>query len=344
MNRRNHHYAFGLAILILFNNVHVAYSFLQPPSMFFPISSTSLGVSEKLINDQNDGETKDFHVPSSSSPYSSSSSRRLHRAKQIESLQGIWWTSDQKDQLVEINSSYAIFDAPQHVKNSNALAIMYPLGGTDDIVTLRTCKLVSTTPIPQWTSSPTTKIHRRAGKTTNVSCWEKCKYPKQYWRSNPEKTVPGYEDSLVNLIHGGPFWSASPVDVVRAFIKCFQGKGHAATNYETLASLCNWRSSTYIGLSHFATISSWSIVKCYYYSPDVCTISVKMICNSGDDHDQFFDFHLTRGDNKNNNDESNGYRHGSKLPPSLLFDSTMDVELCVNGKSWVVEHVYEIKR
>uniref|UniRef100_A0A7S3Q9B8 Uncharacterized protein n=1 Tax=Chaetoceros debilis TaxID=122233 RepID=A0A7S3Q9B8_9STRA len=396
----------------------------------------------------------------STSSSSSSTSRRPHRTEQIEKLQGIWWTSEQKDQLVQINSSYATFDAPQRKQGTSTStnntgtntasppAVVYPLGGTDEIVTLRTFKLLpsstSTTSksrsrrssrnnhphhhhhdyhhhhddnngdgdgdiSPQWISSPVSQDQasrqEHAMKISSCSTWERCTDPQRYWMSERQQphsrshVIPGYEPSLITLMmNGGPHWSSSPVDVVRACIK-----GVQIEDFELLSSLhqyyyhydvsdvnsVNVNNPISIGaekgqgrggkgmgmgmgmgmvtlLTNFTSISSWSIVKYHHYSPDVCIVHVELQNNSnhkqsgsggggihsnhhhghGNDDQRSqsqsqtqtcctrtcFEFCLSR--------DMQGARRESKLPPSLLFDSMTDIELCVKGKVWAIDHVH----
>lgn len=363
---------------------------------------------------------------SSSSNYATTppQGRLHHRSEQIEKIQGVWWTNEQKDQLVEIKSSYAIFDAPQksYISSKPPAAVVYPLGGTEEIVTLRTFKLLaahtSTTcnndpdvvvDVPQWISSPTSKVSVQQREGGGISAavasssstfpWERCKDPEKYWKSS--QVIQGYEESLTALLASeGPHWSASPVDILRA---CIQGL-QCGNNMELVSSLCrfslkpspslsssssstsstttsvnigrrnsniNSNSEAVIGLSnYFATtkgvvVPSWSIVKCHYFSPDVCTLRVKIGTaintisgtsnnnHSSDGTSSSFDFCLSREKKKKTKNanrtaiatesESSSPSSSSssnKLPPSLLFDSIMDVELLVNGKTWAIDHIH----
>lgn len=301
------------------------------------MSQTSIGHA----GEQGGGEKED-NVTTSSIPYS----RRLHRIDQIEQLQGVWWTCNKEEQLVEIKSSYATFDAPQDIPQaaekiaSSYPAIVYPLGGSDDIVTLRSLKLVQLSPVPQWSSSPTSST--RSATTTS---WKKCTNPKKYWKTNIKKSILGYEHSLINLLLGGRHWSSSPVDVVRAcIIGCQKNDEYFRENQNVLLALCR----SYETLSrHFSSSSgsvstSWSIVKSQFYSQDVCVIGVQM------SNGTYLDFCLTREKNASarGGDEKNQFVSeevkSTKLPPSMLFNSMMDVELCVSGKSWIIDHVHEV--
>lgn len=349
--------------------------------------------------------------PQKSSPSPSPSShimqlQRPHRTKQIERIQGVWWTSEQKDQLVEIKSSYAIFDAPQksYVSSTSPLppAVAYPLGGTDDIVTLRTFKLGvvannegskdgddETTVVPEWIASPTSRVsvQQQQGTTSSTSSsstllgtepptnapttflWERCSDPQDHWKS--DRVVQGYEESLTTLLASeGPHWSASPVDVLRACIQGVQcddmdlvfslcrfvlgpsprasernreGRNNSNKNREALLALSNY-------FARADGVSSWSIVKSHYFSPDVCTLRVAFsgIASRDNDHScPSFEFCLARdARKKNNNNNSNTCRSSSsssssrnKLPASLLFNSIMDVELLVKGKTWAIDHI-----
>lgn len=208
----------------------------------------------------------------SSMPNESSSStlgsfqtqERAHRNEQIESVQGVWWTSEKKDQLVEIRSSYAIFDVVQktYVSSTSPMppAVAYPLGGTKDIVTLRTFKLVtpsSSGSIPEWTPSPTSKVSvQRGGGTaigtespsiqtvspTPTTClrWIKCESPELSWRS--DWVVQGYDENSVATLEasGGPHWSACPVDVLRACMKGVASKDYRSRGSDLVNSLCRF--------------------------------------------------------------------------------------------------------
>ena len=354
-------------------------------------------------------------TPKSSSSSSSSSfttqqqqqPQRPYRTKQIERMQGVWWTSEQKDQLVEIRSSYAIFDAFQntYVSTTSQMppAVAYPLGGTDDIVTLRTFKLLVPTPIPsdlknsndaneiapQWVPSPTSKVSVQRGGGTAIGTespsiqtvsptsttsfgWERCTNPETSWKS--DRVVQGYEESLTTLLASeGPHWSASPVDVLRTIMK-----GVESDNSDLVDSLCrfsidsppkeavsagsgvnigrkNSNRDALLSISEYfdeATggVSSWSIIKCHYFSSDVCTLRVS-ISNPSDENkknsttsaisSKAFEFCLSREtkkpDRPSNNRKSSG---NNKMPASHLFNSIMDVELLVNGKTWAIDHVH----
>ncbi len=345
------------SLILCISIFDVVYTF-APPHRRLRTRTLAGRISLSTSNDNYNGGINEY---AQQFHHDSSSSLQImtQRIQQIEKIQGTWWTSEKKDQLVEIHSSYAIFDSP----NPNAPAIMYPLGGTDSIVTLRTCKLVSTTPIPQWSSSPTSKVHNRDGggvlSVPNISVWEKCSNPAQYWKSNRQKIIPGYEVALVNLMSGGPLWSASPVDVVRASIKCFQecadktkdrdAHSHSDAAFETLLSICKCQKSIDLGLSHFTltTSSSWSIIKCQYYSPDVCILYVRISDNKGEgeQQDHLFSFCLSRENrqsisrNGHEDEHTHPSFYSSKLPPSLQYDTPMDIELCVQGKVWMLDHI-----
>lgn len=310
---------------------HLAYSFILQTSSSFNIrdhqhSNRGWMMSQNL---ENTGEGNVVETNGIMIPHISFQSR-LNRIEQIGKLQGVWWTSEKKEQLVEINSSYAIFDAPQNIPDAadtSHPAILYPLGGSDDIVTLRSSKLVQLSPIPQWASSPTS---RNKGI---ISSWKKCIDPEKYWKTNVKKSIPGYEEALVNLLFGGRHWSSSPVDVVRAFIMGCQSN-YFRKNTETFLALCRCRS--FENPSQFYTVSSWSIVKSKFFSQDVCVIAVKV------SDDKYFDFCLTREYATRSSDEKNQpHEPKSKLPPSMLYASVMDVELCLSGKSWVIDHIQE---
>mmetsp|Transcript_14719 Transcript_14719/g.30444 ORF Transcript_14719/g.30444 Transcript_14719/m.30444 type:complete len:413 (-) Transcript_14719:284-1522(-) len=339
-------------------------------------------------------------TPPSSSPSPSQSTppplpytaqQRPRRTEQIERIQGVWWTSENREQLVEIKSSYAIFDAPQksYVSTTSAMppAVAYPLGGTEDIVTLRTFKMEVPTPsednavVPEWIPSPTSKVSVQRGGGSAIGTtgqrvspcysstfqWERCTDPENCWKS--DRVVQGYEANLTTLLASeGPHWSASPVDVVRACIEGLQ-----SNNQGLVHSLCRFSwgvastsssssssssSSVNIGRKgmdnealesvsdYFASAdgpSSWSIVKSHYFSPDVCTLGVKIATAGSDTNGPSFEFCLSREDTKHKKRESSESSslldYGEKLPPSLLFNSVMDVELLVNGKTWVIDHI-----
>eukprot|EP00560_Eucampia_antarctica_P009689 CAMPEP_0197830776 /NCGR_PEP_ID=MMETSP1437-20131217/7393_1 /TAXON_ID=49252 ORGANISM="Eucampia antarctica, Strain CCMP1452" /NCGR_SAMPLE_ID=MMETSP1437 /ASSEMBLY_ACC=CAM_ASM_001096 /LENGTH=74 /DNA_ID=CAMNT_0043433381 /DNA_START=8 /DNA_END=229 /DNA_ORIENTATION=+ len=74
-----------------------------------------------------------------------------------------------------------------------------------------------------------------------------------------------------------------------------------------------------MALSHLTDIYSWSIVKYHPYSPDVCTLHIKIDkhkhdadANANADGAKYLEFRMSR-------DTNLGLE--SKLPPSLLFDS-----------------------
>lgn len=112
---------------------------------------------------------------------------------------------------------------------------MYPLGGTDHVVTLRTCKLVDITPAPIWSSSPVSGSQGRV-------LWRKCNDDdcRQLLLGTNLRMVPGYEQTSLSKL---PAWSASPVDVTQDY---FQKLG----------------------------IKEWTIKKCHYFSQDVCSLHV----------------------------------------------------------------------
>ena len=417
--------------------IKVAHSFTNQPSTSMS-TSTSTSLFQKrssptrqtlfmsLENNKDDtkiassssSSSSPTSTPTSSSCYDTTPQGRLHRSEQIEKIQGVWWTSEQKDQLVEIKSSYAIFDAPQksYISSTSSIssmkppaAVVYPLGGTEEIVTLRTFKLAHTTcttctsasadhddpvvaavVIPQWISSPTSKVsvQQRGGggggtaaassSSSSTFLWERCKHPEEYWKSG--QVIQGYEESLIALLASeGPHWSASPVDVLRACIQGVQGD-----NMELVSSMCrfslksspslsssssttsvnigrrniNSNSEAVIGLSnYFAStkgVPSWSIVKCHYFFPDVCTLRVKIGTattsgsnNSSSDGNKSFEFCLSREKkkkmkkaNRTTKASESESSPSNKLHPSLLFDSIMDVELLVNGKTWAIDHIH----
>ena len=314
--------------------------------------------------------------------------QRPHRTEQIERIQGVWWTSENREQLVEIKSSYAIFDAPQksYVSTTSAMppAVAYPLGGTEDIVTLRTFKMVVPTPseenavVPEWIPSPTSKVSVQRGGGSAIGTtgqrvspsysstfqWERCTDPESRWKS--DRVVQGFEANLTTLLASeGPHWSASPVDVVRACIEGLQSNNQGLVHslcrfsWEVASTSSSSSSSVNIGRKgmddealesvsdYFASadgISSWSIIKSHYFSPDVCTLGVKIATAGSDTNVLFFELCLSREDTKHEKNESSetlssSFDDDEKLPPSLLFNSIMDVELLVNGKTWVVDHI-----
>jgi hypothetical protein len=315
-------------------------------------------------------------------------------------MQGVWWTSEQKDQLVEIRSSYAIFDAFQntYVSTTSPMppAVAYPLGGTDDIVTLRTFKLLVPRTnnnvddiTPQWVPSPTSKVsvHRGGGTaigtespsiqtvsptSTTSFGWERCTNPETCWKS--DRVVQGYEESLTTLLASeGPHWSASPVDVLRTIMK-----GVQSDNSDLVDSLCrfsidsppkaavsagpgvnigrkNSNRDALLSISEYfdeATggVSSWSIIKCHYFSLDVCTLRVSISNPSNENKNnssasasssKTFEFCLSRETKKPDRPSNNRRSSGkNKMPASHLFNSIMDVELLVNGKTWAIDHVH----
>ncbi|VEU43049.1 unnamed protein product [Pseudo-nitzschia multistriata] len=358
-------------------------------SNFCPIQKTSnyRNLIELKSQDHSKEETDTTSSPQQSTKPSASlplarsdRQQRLNRNDQIERIQGVWWTSENREQLVEIKSSYAIFDAPQqsYVSTTSTMppAVAYPLGGTDDIVTLRTFKLVAPTKViseenatvdavPEWIPSPTSKVAVQRGggsaigttgqkvspSSSSAFRWELCTDPEGKWKS--DRVVQGFEENLTTLLASeGPHWSASPVDVVRACIE-----GIRSNNLELVHSLCLFQSEMEetseicsgkkakdnevleILADHFADAErplSWSIVKSHYFSPDVCTLSVQ-IASAGT-----FDFCISRAD-KARRGEGQGTcspsKRRDKLSPSLLFDSITDVELLVNGKTWEIDHI-----
>ena len=117
-------------------------------------------------------------------------------------------------------------------------------------------------------------------------------------------------------------------------------------------------------LTNFTSISSWSIVKYHHYSPDVCIVHVELKnsnhkqSGSGGMHSNHHHGHGTDDQRSQSQSqtqtcctrtrtcfefclsrEREGARRESKLPPSLLFDSMTDIELCVKGKVWAIDHV-----
>ena len=311
--------------------------------------------------------------------------QRPHRTQQIESIQGVWWTSEEKDQLVEIRSGYAIFDVMQktYVSSTSPMppAVAYPLGGTNDIVTLRTFKLE--VPIPsengevacQWVPSPTSKVSVQRGGGTAIGVespsvqmvsptsstsflWERCTNPQEFWKS--DRVVQGYEESLTTLLSSeGPHWSASPVDVLRACMRGIQSDdmdsvdalcrfagplpalameggatiGREHSNNDALNSISEYFKST-------GGVSTYSIVNCHYYSPDVCTLRIKISNPNNNENHKTFEFCLSR--KKRKPDRTSEERESSsdnKVPAVDLFDSIMDVDLLVNGKTWAIDHI-----
>jgi hypothetical protein len=303
----------------------------------------------------------------------------------------VWWTSEERDQLVEIRSSYAIFDALQqsYVSTTSPMppAVAYPLGGTDDIVTLRTFKLAvphenndddgddgEGIEVPQWISSPTSKVsvHRGGGTAIGTESpsiqavtptpstsflWERCTNPDECWKS--DRVIQGYEQSLTTLLASeGPHWSASPVDVLRACLK-----GVRDDDYDLVDSLCrflddsqqastsgvnigrkNSNSEALLSISYAFEkgASSWSIIKCHYFSPDVCTLKVSIGSACDENETKTFEFCLSRERKKPRraSDHDDDDYDDNKMPASHLFNSIMDVELLVNGKTWAVDHIH----
>lgn len=273
---------------------------------------------------------------------SSMRNKRMHRTEQIEMLQGVWWTSDTRDQLVRITSSYAIFDAPQSHESSPP--VMYPFGGTDEIVTLRTFKLDTaslsgddkrySSLSPNWISSPISKVRASSSDSqlstpTSSATWERCTNIETHWQSKQNGFIPGYEASLTTLImSGGSHWSSSPVDIVRACISIFKGGaqgGHLSLSSLVVESESNKREMAILP-NVLSTSSSLHIVKYHHFSPDVCTVLVQISGNKL----RNFQFCLSR-------DKQRVVE--SKLPTSLLYDSVADIELCAKGKVWMVDHV-----
>lgn len=322
--------------------------------------------------------------PESSEESSSESSfetqQRPHRTQQIESMQGVWWTTEQKEQLVEIRSSYAIFDALQntYVSSTSPMppAVAYPLGGTDDILTLRTFKLdasKSTKRSLQWIASPTSKVSVQRGGGTAIGiespsiqmvsptsttslAWKRCTNPDEFWKS--DKVVQGHEECLGNLLESeGPHWSASPVDVLRTCLKGIQ-----SNDRDLVDSLCRFsdlspssvvnigreirqknNSEALHSISKYFDISGgvsiWSVVGCHYCSPDACTLKVS-IANQGDEN-KTFEFCLSRETKKpDRTSDDDTDPSDNKMPASNLFNSIMDVELLVNGKTWAIDHIH----
>ena len=121
-------------------------------------------------------------------------------------------------------------------------------------------------------------------------------------------------------------WSSSSVNI-----------GRKGMDDEALESVSDYFASA-------DGISSWSIIKSHYFSPDVCTLGVKIATAGSDTNVLFFELCLSREDTKHEKNESSetlssSFDDDEKLPPSLLFNSIMDVELLVNGKTWVVDHI-----
>jgi len=307
-------------ILFFFHHTFAAQAFIVP-HLQYRLNSSCCSSFQKSKTSSSDEKDKGGSKLSTSSADS--------RSEQIKKIQGIWWTSPERNQLVEINSSYAIFDIPNAFQDSNSPAILYPLGGTNEVVTLRTCKLLSTSPTLQWSSSPTSK-HQET-----ISCWEKCANPDEHWKSDCQKIIPGYEKALVNYICGGPVWHASPVDVVRSCIRCVQNQKEKAdidANVEILEALCNEGSNSCIKqITELGSIMMWSIVKCNFQSPDICTLLVKISCG---EIDQFIYFCLSR--------VKRSAEYTSKLPTSLIYNTPMDIDLYLNGKVWMLEKILNV--
>lgn len=77
-----------------------------------------------------------------------------------------------------------------------------------------------------------------------------------------------------------------------------------------------------------ASSAARSIQQYTHYSPDACVVQAKV----GGPPRKLFQFCLSR-------DEGRERRASSSLPYSLLFDSAMDVELCLKGKVWTIDHI-----
>lgn len=341
----------------------------------------------------------------SSLPGSFSTQQRPHRIEQIENIQGVWWTSEQRDQLVEIRSSHAIFDVMQktYVSSTSPMppAVAYPLGGTDDIVTLRTFKLAVSSPsqngvfFPEWIASPTSKVSVQRGGGTAIGIespsvqtvsptpttsltWIRCDNPDECWRS--DRVVQGYEEQSLSTIESseGPHWSASPVDILRACMKCVMSKDYTSGCNDLVDSLCRFSElpeavaaiatsgAVNIGRKHSnqealrsiaeefqrcsgsSTKTQWSIVKCNYFSPDVCTIRVEIrtASETSINETKMFEFCLSRGTKMpdratDEDDEPPSFgRSSSKMTSAHLFNSIMDVELLVSGKTWAIDHIH----
>lgn len=320
-----------LCLLLTCNSprVTLSFTFLAPLSAHGPPLANachSLSMSEK-----NSSRNNSVRIGEDTS--SCSKQQRPRRTDQIDRLQGVWWTSDQRDQLVHITSSYATFDNHQ-MQETSSPPVMYTLGGTDHIVTLRTFKLLlssESNSSPQWVSSPVSKASTSMQRRQVVDTWERCLDVEKYWKSNnfhdlKGATVPGYEESLsLLLMSGGSHWSSSPVDIIRACIKGAQSKNARLVSSAVVESASNERGI--LALTNCtASTTAWSIVKCSHFSPDVCVIQVSI----GESF-QKFQFCLSRDQDRE--------RLESRLPPSLLFDSTADIELYLKGKVWMIDHI-----
>lgn len=316
-----------LCLLLTCNSPRATLSFTFSAPLSARSTKTRHWRSSLFVSEN--GSRNSVHIGKDTS--SCSKQQRLHRTDQIERLQGIWWTSDQQDQLVHINSSYAIFDNHQ-MQETSSPPVMYALGGTDDIVTLRTFKLSSfeNNSSPQWVSSPVSKANTSMQRRQVVDTWERCLDVEKYWKSDFDDPkgviVPGYEESLALLLMaGGSHWSSSPVDIVRACIKGAQSNNARLMSSSVVESASNKRGI--VALSNCAaSTTAWSIVKCSHFSPDVCVIQVSI----GESFRKF-QFCLSRDGDRE--------RLESSLPPSLLFDSTVDIELCLKGKVWMIDHI-----
>ena len=400
--------------------LHVTLAFVNQRNLhrswkkYYQPTNTAMQMSLDNFKDDIDiSSSEEESLPTSSTPDEESSlmgsfsiQQRPHRIEQIDNIQGVWWTSEPKDQLVEIRSSYAIFDVMQktYVSSTSPMppAVAYPLGGTDDIVTLRTFKLAVPLPlhngdwIPEWIASPTSKVTVQRGGGTAIGIespsvqtvsptpstsltWIRCDNPDEFWRS--DRVVQGYDErSLITLeSSGGPHWSASPVDVIRACMKGAMSNDYPSGGNDLVNSICRFpelteaaaavaaSESVNIGrkqsnqealrsiaeqfqrCSGSSTKPKWSIVKCHYFSPDMCTLRVELRSiadNDGVNETNAFEFCLSRGTKKPERaadedcERSSSGRNSSKMPASHLFNSIMDVQLLVSGKTWAIDHIH----
>mmetsp|Transcript_14307 Transcript_14307/g.33307 ORF Transcript_14307/g.33307 Transcript_14307/m.33307 type:complete len:420 (-) Transcript_14307:176-1435(-) len=380
--------------------------YCQPTNTEMHMSLDNFKDDIDISSSENDSQPPSSTHEEESSPMGSfSTQQRPNRIEQINNIQGVWWTSERKDQLVEIRSSYAIFDVMQntYVSSTSPMppAVAWPLGGTDDIVTLRTFKLSLPSLshygdwIPEWIASPTSKVSVQRGGGTAIGIespsvqtvsptpttsltWIRCDNPDECWRS--DRVVQGYEERSLTTLEcsEGPHWSASPVDILRACMKGVMSGDYSRDGDDLVNCLCRFSElpeavaavaasgAVNIGRKHSnqeallsiaeqfkrcrgsTTQPQWSIVKCHYFSPDVCTLRVDIRSIADDENvneTKSFEFCLSRETKKPGrataeDSESSSGTNRSKAPAMHLFNSIMDVELLVSGKTWAIDHIH----
>jgi len=271
------------------------------------------------------------------------------RIDQIEKLQGVWWTSNKREQLVNITSSFTIFD-------SSPMRVMYPFGGTSSIVTLRTFKLAQINKDTAcWTSSPLSKTAQQHDtgqldllgadlpQAPTQQYWTRCtkKDEQMNWRSDGRNPViPGFEQSLSSfMVMGGPNWSSSPADIVLACIKGaqynkldFVSSCLSSTNLNEKRRYCSILSEKFGTDDGIA--SSWSIIKYHHFSSDVCTFTIKVDAGSEKQQQreqQLLQFCLSR--------QKKMERGTPSILPTRLYDTFVDIELLAHGKMWMVDRI-----